>query len=225
MAKRGFFSFLRKKRKEQEETPTTVLLSELRTIENRLSKTDTHESCINFIHSLKRYYSKMLKERYTLAFEEINNEVKKSKAFPSKFKKSLAEFNNKISKLEFSSDQITTSELNESINEFINLINDMENRRKENEKEQHKKKTEKKRKPKRMLWEKDKTKQAIERSIIRAYLFLDQANIEEAAKTYEKIKRDYSFLSEKEKEKVKGDILELFVDLKKELNKKNKDKK
>jgi hypothetical protein len=218
MAKKRLFSLFGKK-KEEEETPASILLSELRTIEKRLSKTKVHESCINFIHALRRYYSKMLKERYSLSFEEINNEIRKSRAFSSKFKKALAEYNNKVSSLEFSSSQLTSTELTESINEFIRIINEMENERKEKQADEKSRKKQSKKKKRKFFWQKNRTKQGIEKMIINAYLLLDRSDLEEAAKAYERIKRDFSYLDEKEKESIKGDILELFIDIKKEMNK------
>ncbi len=208
--------FNRKRIKSQSnEDPFDSFSLELSNLRKRFKDLDSEKLKINIFHVIRRFYSKFLHIKYSTTFEEINREIKNKKNLAYAIKQKMINFNEKITSLEYSPEILDKNTISSILDEMLVILNQLHLQR-----DAVKKRTVSGVKKNSLLTllfkaiHRRATKVDAQKMIIKAYSFLDLNRIEDAEKTYNKIKHLYNFLSESDQREVKGDILNLFLDIK-----------
>ncbi|MDN5327704.1 MAG: hypothetical protein PWP03_342 [Candidatus Woesearchaeota archaeon] len=207
--------FRRKQKTKTYQDPFDSFSVEFAELKKKAKDLDSEKLKINFFHLIRKFYSKLLHVKYSTTFEEINNEIKNKKNLPYALKQKMIKFNDRITLLEYSPEVIDKNTLYSIIDEFLAILNQFHLHRETTRRNV----PQKKKKPSLIkvllrILHKRATKMDLQKMIIRAYSFLDLDKINEAEKIYNKIKRLYDLLPEQDQREVKGDILNLFIDIK-----------
>lgn len=209
--------FNRKKKEEdktKEEKAFDQVSLDLNDLEKKAEALDSEELRMNFFHIIRKFYSSFLRVNYSSTLEEINKEIKQNKKIKGKIQVDLINFNNKITHIEYSPEPKEKTEILELINEFLDIITKSKNQLIISKHVKRKKRKTKFTKFK-QGFKKKVNKHKIQKMIIDSYANLENDNFDKAAKIYNKIKKDYEFLTEKEQKEIKPDVLELYLEIKK----------
>jgi len=203
-------------RSKSKEDPFNKFSLELADLKKRSRDLDSEQLKINLFHIIRRFYSKLLHVKYSTTFEEINHEIKNKKNIPYAIKQKMISFNERITSIEYAPEVVDKNTLLSIIDEILVILNQLHLHREANKKSSNP--LPKKKKSLILLLlkaiRKRVTKLDIQKMIIKAYSYLDLNRVQDAEKLYNKIKRAYELLDENDQKEVKGDILNLFLDIK-----------